>query len=82
MLQKLLAFTKKVADLPDRPSLNSAELKAQFDAAPEELRQTFNKLVDDLTTIPTWMDATLENGFLMSSRTTPTTRKTSTSQTR
>jgi hypothetical protein len=64
MLQKLLAFTKKVADLPDRPSLNSAELKAQFDAAPEELRQSFNNLVDALNQSPTWTDATLENGFL------------------
>jgi hypothetical protein len=46
---KLLSFTKKVADLPDAPALTPAALKAQFDAAPDELRLTFNNLVDALT---------------------------------
>jgi hypothetical protein len=49
VLQKLLAFTKKVADLSDKPTLNASELKNQFDAAPDELRQYFNNLVDALT---------------------------------
>jgi hypothetical protein len=48
-LEKLLAFTKKVADLSDRPALNPTELKAQFDAAPEEVRQYLNKLIDALS---------------------------------
>jgi hypothetical protein len=48
MLEKLQSFTKKVADLPDQPSLSPNELKAQFDAAPEELRQKFNTLIDAL----------------------------------
>jgi hypothetical protein len=48
MFEKLVSFTKKVADLADRPSLNSSELKAQFDAAPDEVRQYLNKLVDAL----------------------------------
>jgi len=45
---KLLAFTKKVADLDDKPSLTPSALKAQFDAAPDELRQTYNTLIDGL----------------------------------
>lgn len=46
--EKLIAFTKKVADLSDKPSLNPSELKAQFDAAPDEVRQYLNKLIDAL----------------------------------
>ncbi len=52
--KKLNAFTKKVADLPDVPTpsqtLSAAQLKAQFDAAPEELRAAFNALIDELST--------------------------------
>jgi hypothetical protein len=49
MFEKLTSFTKKVADLSDRPSLNPTELKAQFDAAPDEVRVYLNKLIDALT---------------------------------
>lgn len=45
---KLVSFTKKVADLPDQPSLNPSDLKAQFDAAPDEVRTYFNNLIDAL----------------------------------
>jgi len=48
MFEKLVSFTKKVADLADKPSLNPSELKAQFDAAPDEVRVYLNKLVDAL----------------------------------
>ncbi|MEH7251891.1 hypothetical protein V7111_07175 [Neobacillus niacini] len=48
MLEKLVSFTKKVADLSDKPSLNPADLKAVFDAAPDEVRQYLNKLIDAL----------------------------------
>lgn len=48
--EKLLQFTDKVADLPDKPntSITAAELKAQFDAAPEELRTKYNQLIEAL----------------------------------
>lgn len=46
---KLLSFTKKVQDLPDQPALTPADLKAQFDAAPEEVRTYLNNLIDALT---------------------------------
>jgi hypothetical protein len=45
---KLNAFTKKVGDSADQPSGTPAEIKAIFDAAPEELRQKFNSLIDAL----------------------------------
>jgi hypothetical protein len=48
VLEKLNAFTKDVSDLSDRPALNPTELKAQFDAAPDEVRQYLNKLIDAL----------------------------------
>jgi hypothetical protein len=46
--EKLASFAKKVADLADKPSLTPTALKAQFDAAPEELRGSFNNLIDAL----------------------------------
>lgn len=45
MFEKLVSFTKKVADLPDKPTTNP---KAIFDAAPDEVRQYLNKLIDAL----------------------------------
>jgi hypothetical protein len=48
MLEKLVSFTKDVSDLANRPALDPAVLKAQFDAAPEELRVYLNKLIDAL----------------------------------
>jgi hypothetical protein len=50
MFEKLVSFTKKVADLPDRPSTNP---KAQFDLAPDEVRQYLNKLIDALKSTET-----------------------------
>jgi hypothetical protein len=46
--QKLDGFSKKVSDLSDKPSLTPTALKAQFDAAPDELRVSFNALIDAL----------------------------------
>jgi hypothetical protein len=48
MLEKLVSFTQDVSDLTDRPSLNPSELKAAFDAAPNEVREYLNKLIDAL----------------------------------
>lgn len=48
MFQKLVSFTKKVADLPDQPTLDPSSLKAQFDAAPDEVRTYLNNLIDAL----------------------------------
>lgn len=45
---KLVSFTKKVADLPDQPTLDPATLKAQFDAAPDEVRTYLNDLITAL----------------------------------
>jgi hypothetical protein len=48
LFTKLLAFTKKVSDFADHVTGNASANKAQFDAAPEELRSYFNNLVDSL----------------------------------
>ena len=42
------AFTKRLADLPDQPNMQAAELKTYFDSSPEKLRQALNRLCDAL----------------------------------
>ena len=37
-----------LADLPDQPNMQAAELKTYFDSSPEELRQALNRLCDAL----------------------------------
>ena len=44
---KITQFTHKIADLPDQPNLPADELKARFDACPEELRVAHNAVCDD-----------------------------------
>ena len=44
---KITSFQHKIADLPDEPQIPAAELKARFDACPEELRQSLNAVCDD-----------------------------------
>ena len=41
-------FAKRLADLPDQPNMQAAELKTYFDSSPEELRQALNRLCDAL----------------------------------
>lgn len=52
-LKKLTRFTKKVSDLADKPNstMTAEEVKEQFDAAPEEVRNYLNQLIDDLTSV-------------------------------
>jgi|GEM_PF-6598178 len=52
-LEKLLAFTKDVSDLSDKPnsSMTAAEVKAWFDAAPDEVRVYLNQLIDNLQSV-------------------------------
>lgn len=54
-LQRLEAFSKKVSDLSDKPNetMTTAQVKAQFDAAPEEVRVYLNKLIDVLQSTAT-----------------------------
>ena len=42
------AFTRRLANLPDQPNMQAAELKTYFDSSPEELRQALNRLCDAL----------------------------------
>lgn len=56
-------YLNPVAEFPDvpSPSMTPAQIKAQFDSSPEEIRVTFNKLVDDLfaITAPTKIGASV-----------------------
>ena len=40
-------FEKRIADLPDQPTLAPDALKAWFDSAPEQLRQALNRVCAD-----------------------------------
>jgi len=53
--EKLNEFTKKVSDLSDTPNetMTTAQVKAQFDAAPDEVRVYLNKLIDKLESTAT-----------------------------
>lgn len=48
--KKIAVFAKDVSDLADKPNqgggMTAAQVKAQFDAAPEELRVAYNGLID------------------------------------
>jgi hypothetical protein len=48
MFEKLNSFTKDVSDLADHPIIDPVVMKAQFDAAPNEVREYLNKLIDVL----------------------------------
>lgn len=45
--RKISAFQNRISDLPDTPTLTASELKARFDACPEELRESLNGICDD-----------------------------------
>ncbi|MDR3766777.1 MAG: hypothetical protein Q3Y08_07055 [Butyricicoccus sp.] len=45
--RKIPAFQNRISDLPDTPTLTASELKARFDACPEELRESLNGVCED-----------------------------------
>ena len=55
--RKLTAFQNRISDLPDTPTLTASELKARFDACPEELRQALNGVCDDGKALEDRIDA-------------------------
>ncbi|MBS6641780.1 MAG: hypothetical protein KH295_12145 [Clostridiaceae bacterium] len=44
---KITQFTHRISELADQPNMPADELKARFDACPEELRQSLNAVCDD-----------------------------------
>ena len=44
---KITQFTHRISELADQPNLPADELKARFDACPEELRTAHNAVCDD-----------------------------------
>lgn len=44
---KINSFTHRITDLADQPNMPPDELKARFDACPEELRQAHNAVCDE-----------------------------------
>ena len=60
---KITAFTHKISDLADQPNLPPDELKARFDACPEELRQAVNAICDDAARLDTRVDGIITGSF-------------------
>ena len=60
---KITQFTHKIADLPDQPNLPADELKARFDACPEELRQSVNGICDDAAELKGRVDSIITQTF-------------------
>ena len=60
---KITAFTHRIADLPDQPNLPADELKARFDACPEELRESVNGICDDAQTLSNKVDNIITQTF-------------------
>ena len=54
--RKISAFQNRISDLPDIPTLTASELKARFDACPEELREALNGVCDDGKVLENRMD--------------------------
>ena len=50
-------FEKRIADLPDQPTLAPDALKAWFDSAPEQLRQALNRVCADGKTLEERMES-------------------------
>ena len=46
---KITQFTHRISELADQPNMPADELKARFDACPEELRQAVNGICDEAT---------------------------------
>ena len=60
---KITAFTHKIADLPDQPNLPADELKARFDACPEQLRVSLNAVCDEADRLDTRVDGIIAGAF-------------------
>ena len=60
---KITAFAHKIADLADQPTLPPDELKARFDACPEELRQSLNAVCDDAARLEARVEGIIAETF-------------------
>ena len=60
---KISAFTHKISDLADQPNLPPDELKARFDACPEQLRVSLNAVCDDAAALDTKVSGIVSGSF-------------------
>nr|WP_297180698.1 hypothetical protein [uncultured Agathobaculum sp.] len=60
---KISAFTHKISDLADQPNLPPDELKARFDACPEQLRVSLNAVCDEAAALDTRVDGIITGSF-------------------
>ena len=60
---KITQFTHRISELADQPNMPADELKARFDACPEELRQSVNGICDDAQTLSNKVDGLVIETF-------------------
>ena len=60
---KISAFTHKIADLADQPNMPPDELKARFDACPEQLRVSLNAVCDEAAALDSKVGGILTQTF-------------------
>ena len=56
-------FAKRLADLPDQPNMQAAELKTYFDSSPEELRQAVNGICDEASRLEARVEGIVVDTF-------------------
>ena len=60
---KISAFTHTISELADQPNLPPDELKARFDACPEQLRVSLNAVCDEAAALDGKVDGILTQTF-------------------
>ena len=60
---KISAFAHKISDLADQPNLPPDELKARFDACPEQLRVSLNAVCDEAARLDERVDGIIAGTF-------------------
>ena len=60
---KITQFTHRISELADQPNMPADELKARFDACPEQLRVSLNAVCDEAAALDTKVDGILTQTF-------------------
>ena len=60
---KITQFAHRISELADQPNMPADELKARFDACPEQLRVSLNAVCDEAAALDTRVDGIITGSF-------------------